>query len=125
VKCETVEGCIPLLLLQEHWTYPPFGAEQDEQGNIFGRGAQDTKGAGIQYLETVRRLKADGIRLRRTIHISYMPGKDGTPCLYTTSSDILGSRMNVISYFDLGNIRAENVAGLCLLWQWKSVLHGT
>ncbi|PSN50997.1 hypothetical protein C0J52_08597 [Blattella germanica] len=57
----------------EYWKYPPFSAEKDEEGNIYGRGAQDTKAAGIQYLEAIRRLKSDGIRLKRTIHITFMP----------------------------------------------------
>jgi aminoacylase len=60
--------------LQEKWTHDPFSADKDKNGNIFGRGAQDMKCVGIQYLEAVRRLKSKGIRLRRTIHISFVPG---------------------------------------------------
>lgn len=33
------------------------------------------KCVGIQYIEAVRRLKDDGVRLRRTIHMSFVPGK--------------------------------------------------
>merc|ERR1712117_99910 len=57
----------------EHWTYPPFSAHKDDQGNIYGRGTQDMKCVGIQHLEAVRRLKADGKTIKRTIHISFVP----------------------------------------------------
>lgn len=57
------------------WTYPPFAAEKDENGNIYARGAQDMKCVGIQYIECVRRLKEKGIQLRRTLHLSFVPGK--------------------------------------------------
>lgn len=33
---------------QEHWTYPPFEAVKDSQGNIYARGAQDMKCISIQ-----------------------------------------------------------------------------
>ena len=38
----------------EHWTYPPFSAHKDEDGNIYGRGTQDMKSVGIQHFEAVR-----------------------------------------------------------------------
>jgi len=60
----------------EHWTYPPFSAFKDESGNIYGRGSQDMKSVGIQHLEAVRRLKAGGVRLRRTVHITYVPDEE-------------------------------------------------
>ncbi|KAJ4450809.1 hypothetical protein ANN_02239 [Periplaneta americana] len=63
-------------VFEECWTHPPFGAEKDEEGNIFARGAQDCKGVGIQYLEAIRRLKAAGIRLLRNVHITYMPDEE-------------------------------------------------
>ena len=60
----------------EHWTYPPFSAHKDEEGNIYGRGTQDMKCVGIQHLEAVRRLKSKGKRLKRTIHITYVPDEE-------------------------------------------------
>lgn len=33
------------------------------------------KCVGSQYLEAIRYLKEDGVRLKRTIHIAFMPGK--------------------------------------------------
>jgi len=60
--------------LQEKWTYDPFSADKDKNGNIFARGAQDMKCVGIQYLEAVRQLMSKGVQLRRTVHISFVPG---------------------------------------------------
>jgi hypothetical protein len=60
--------------LQEKWTHDPFSADKDKNGNIFARGAQDMKCVGIQYLEAVRQLMSKGVQLRRTIHISFVPG---------------------------------------------------
>jgi len=65
---------INALHLQEKWTHEPFSADKDENGNIFARGAQDMKCVGIQYLEAVHRLMLQGVQLRRTIHISFVPG---------------------------------------------------
>lgn len=80
------EPNLPAVLLNSHmdvvpvfaekWTYPPFSAEKDENGNIFARGAQDMKCVGIQYIECVRRLKQKGIQLRRTVHLSFVPDEE-------------------------------------------------
>ncbi len=59
---------------QEHWKVDPFGAHKDEEGKIFGRGTQDMKSVGIQYIEAVRRLKAAGVQPRRTVHLMFVPG---------------------------------------------------
>ncbi|XP_033222117.1 aminoacylase-1-like [Belonocnema kinseyi] len=76
----------PSILLNSHmdvvpvypaeWKYPPFAAHMDEEGNIYARGSQDTKSLGIQHIETIRRLKLNGIRLKRTIHISFVPDEE-------------------------------------------------
>ncbi|XP_032680885.1 aminoacylase-1-like [Odontomachus brunneus] len=63
-------------VFEENWTYPPFGAHMDEKGNIYARGSQDMKCVGIQYLEAIRRLKINGQRLPRTIHISFVPDEE-------------------------------------------------
>ncbi|XP_039295717.1 aminoacylase-1 isoform X5 [Nilaparvata lugens] len=77
---------LPSLLLNSHmdvvpvypdkWKYDPFGAEKDENGNIYGRGAQDMKCVGIQYIECIRRLMRDGRKLKRTIHLSFVPDEE-------------------------------------------------
>lgn len=47
----------------------------DADGNIYARGAQDMKSVGIEYLEAIRKLKKDKVVLKRTIHITFVPGK--------------------------------------------------
>ncbi|CAB0014965.1 unnamed protein product [Nesidiocoris tenuis] len=69
-------------VFREKWTHDPFGAEKDANGNIYARGAQDMKCVGIQYIEAIRRLKEKGVKLNRTIHMSFVPdeeigGEDG------------------------------------------------
>lgn len=63
-------------VVPEKWKYPPFGAEMDKEGNIYARGTQDTKSLTIQHLEAIRRLKMNGIRLKRTVHISMAPDEE-------------------------------------------------
>lgn len=60
----------------EYWTHPPFDAGIDEDGKIFGRGAQDMKCVGMQYLAAIRELKRNGVRMKRTIHIVYTPDEE-------------------------------------------------
>jgi aminoacylase len=80
------EPTLPSILLNSHmdvvpvfeekWTHKPFAADLDEQNNIYARGSQDVKCVGIQYLEAVRRLKRDGVTLKRTLHISFVPDEE-------------------------------------------------
>lgn len=80
------EQAAPSILLNSHmdvvpvfedkWKYKPFDAHIDEHGNIFARGSQDMKCVGIQYLEAVRRLKAENVVLKRTLHISFVPDEE-------------------------------------------------
>uniref|UniRef100_A0A1B6M4R6 N-acyl-aliphatic-L-amino acid amidohydrolase n=1 Tax=Graphocephala atropunctata TaxID=36148 RepID=A0A1B6M4R6_9HEMI len=77
---------LPSLLLSSHmdvvpvyeemWTHAPFGAEQDERGNIYARGAQDMKCVAIQYLEAVYRLKTRGYSPIRSVHICFTPDEE-------------------------------------------------
>ncbi|XP_063610037.1 aminoacylase-1B-like [Penaeus indicus] len=63
----------------EHWKYDPFGAHKDEAGDIYGRGTQDMKCVGIQYLEALKRLKAMGDekgRFLRSVHLSFVPEEE-------------------------------------------------
>lgn len=59
----------------ENWTHPPFAADIDEEGRIYARGAQDMKCVGMQYLGALRALKASGKQFKRTIYVSFVPGK--------------------------------------------------
>lgn len=52
----------------------------DEEGNIFGRGAQDMKCVPIMYLEAIRRLICKGVKFKRTFHLSFMPGITKKKC---------------------------------------------
>lgn len=60
----------------EHWTYDPFEAHKDESGNIYGRGTQDMKCVGIQYLEALKKNTAEGKTFLRTIHLTFVPEEE-------------------------------------------------
>ncbi|XP_076265532.1 aminoacylase-1-like isoform X1 [Rhynchophorus ferrugineus] len=63
-------------VFEEKWKYKPFSAHIDEKGDIYARGTQDMKCVGIQYLEAIRRLKLDGVQLKRTVHVSFVPDEE-------------------------------------------------
>ena len=48
----------------------------DEDGNIYARGSQDMKNLAIKYLEAIRRLKLDGVKLKRTLHVCFVPDEE-------------------------------------------------
>lgn len=62
-------------VFEDKWTHPPFGAEMDAEGKIFARGSQDMKCVGMQYLAAIRELKKSGTTLKRTVHVTFVPGK--------------------------------------------------
>ena len=59
---------------KEHWKYEPFSAHKDEKGNIYGRGTQDMKCVGVQYIESIKQLQKEGVEFLRTLHLSFVPG---------------------------------------------------
>ncbi|XP_051172077.1 aminoacylase-1A-like [Leptopilina boulardi] len=63
-------------VVESEWKYPPFNATMDENGNIYARGAQDMKSTSIQYLEAIRQLKLNNVRLNRTIHVTFVPDEE-------------------------------------------------
>ncbi|XP_042304237.1 aminoacylase-1 [Sceloporus undulatus] len=63
-------------VFEEYWHHDPFSAFKDTEGNIYARGAQDMKCVSIQYIEAIRRLKAEGRRFPRTIHMSFVPDEE-------------------------------------------------
>lgn len=64
-------------VFHEQWTHDPFAAEMDKDGNIWARGAQDTKPVGMQYLAAIRSLKKSGItQLKRTVHVLFVPDEE-------------------------------------------------
>ncbi|XP_034827072.2 aminoacylase-1-like [Maniola hyperantus] len=86
----TIKGAkpeLPSIMLNSHadvvpteadlWTYPPFAAHIDDKGHLFGRGAQDCKSTGVQYLEAIRKLQQQNITLDRTVYnITVMPDEE-------------------------------------------------
>ncbi|KAL9238327.1 hypothetical protein vseg_012762 [Gypsophila vaccaria] len=111
---------LPSILLNSHtdvvpvesnkWVHPPFDAHIDDHGNIFGRGAQDMKCVGLQYLEAIRKLKDSGFEPTRTIYLSFVPdeeigGRDGAEKL--AQSDIF-RKMNIAFVLDEGMPSADD-----------------
>ncbi|KAF6037140.1 hypothetical protein EB796_004548 [Bugula neritina] len=85
----TVEGSnpnLPTVLLNSHsdvvpvfpdsWKYEPFSATKTENGDIYARGSQDMKCVGIQHLESLRELNEQGVKLLRTVHVSFVPDEE-------------------------------------------------
>uniref|UniRef100_A0A8C7X1V9 Aminoacylase 1 n=1 Tax=Oryzias sinensis TaxID=183150 RepID=A0A8C7X1V9_9TELE len=60
---------------QEHWKYDAFKAFKDAKGDIYARGSQDMKCVTIQYIQAVRKLKAQGWKPARTVHLMFVPGE--------------------------------------------------
>ncbi|XP_076060232.1 aminoacylase-1-like isoform X2 [Oratosquilla oratoria] len=60
----------------EHWKFDPFSAHKDEDGKIYGRGTQDMKCVGIQYIEALKQLRQQGHKFLRTIHLSFLPDEE-------------------------------------------------
>ncbi|KAM6160784.1 aminoacylase-1-like [Erethizon dorsatum] len=63
-------------VFKEHWSHDPFEAFKDPEGYLYARGTQDMKSVSIQYLEAVRRLKDEGQRFPRTIHMTFVPDEE-------------------------------------------------
>ncbi|CAG9760516.1 unnamed protein product [Ceutorhynchus assimilis] len=99
---------------EENWTYKPFSAHVDEKGDIYARGSQDMKCVGIQYLEAIRILKLEGVSLRRTLHVSFVPdeeigGVDGM-AKFVLSEDF--KKLNIGFALDEGMACPTEVFGL-------------
>uniref|UniRef100_A0AC35GL77 N-acyl-aliphatic-L-amino acid amidohydrolase n=1 Tax=Panagrolaimus sp. PS1159 TaxID=55785 RepID=A0AC35GL77_9BILA len=57
---------------KDQWKYDPYSAHKEDNGRIYGRGTQDMKCVGIQYLEAYRRLKKAGKKnFTRTIYFVF------------------------------------------------------
>jgi carboxypeptidase PM20D1 len=53
------------------WTHPPFAAELDDAGVLWGRGTIDDKGELVAILEAVESLLADGFVPPRDVYLSF------------------------------------------------------
>ena len=62
-------------VVEEKWTHPPFAAEIHD-GKIYARGTQDMKNVGAQYLAAMRYFSRNGIKFRRTIHLTFVPEEE-------------------------------------------------
>jgi len=76
---------LPSIVLNSHmdvvpveadkWTVDPWaGAVVD--GKVYGRGTQDMKSVGIQYLEALARLRRSGYRPTRTVYVLFVPDEE-------------------------------------------------
>ncbi|XP_061583197.1 aminoacylase-1A-like [Cololabis saira] len=63
-------------VFQEHWKCDAFSAFKDAEGNIYARGTQDMKCVTIQYIQAVRRLKGQGWKPTRTVHLMFVPDEE-------------------------------------------------
>ncbi|VBB28849.1 unnamed protein product [Acanthocheilonema viteae] len=62
---------------KEYWKFDPFDGIKDTDGKIYGRGTQDMKSVGIQYIEAIRSLFKNGQKdFLRTIHIVWGPDEE-------------------------------------------------
>ncbi|XP_049940749.1 aminoacylase-1-like [Schistocerca serialis cubense] len=119
MKWDGTDPQLPAVMLNSHmdvvpaskddWTHDPFGADMDEEGRIFARGAQDTKQLAIMAVEAVRRLKMRGVKLRRNVLITVMPdeeigGADGME-KFVQSEDF--HKLNVGFELDEGPVSPE------------------
>ncbi|TKY69049.1 Aminoacylase-1 protein [Spatholobus suberectus] len=88
----------------DKWTHHPFSAHIDSSGRIFARGSQDMKCVSMQYLEALRRLKAQNFQPLRSLYLAFAPdeeigGHDGAEKF--AQSEIF-RKMNVAVVLDEG-----------------------
>jgi len=88
----------------DKWTHDPFGGELDPvTGNIYGRGAQDTKSLGIMQMEALFRMRT--VPLNRSIHLFFETGEEigeGTSCEPQWLASDLWRSLNVGLVLDEG-----------------------
>ncbi|KAK5575943.1 hypothetical protein RB653_007078 [Dictyostelium firmibasis] len=86
MKIEGLEPNLKTVLLNSHvdvvpavhdsWKVDPFSAWKDENGDIYARGTQDMKCVCMQFLEVARRIVKSGQKLKRTLHLSFVPDEE-------------------------------------------------
>ncbi|XP_022814277.1 aminoacylase-1-like isoform X2 [Spodoptera litura] len=139
----TLEGSdpsLPSIMLNSHmdvvtvdeteWMYPPFAGYMDANGDIFGRGTQDTKDIGVVYMEVLRKFKKDNITLERTIHVTVMPdeetgGKNGMQAFVKTKQF---KALNIGFALDEGLTSSDDTLIATYIdrrpWQMEFTVHG-
>ena len=69
-------------VIDVHWTRPAWEGHMEENEayprgpRIYGRGTQDMKCVGIQYLAAISRMQASGFVPRVDVHLSYVPDEE-------------------------------------------------
>ncbi|OIW05368.1 hypothetical protein TanjilG_28833 [Lupinus angustifolius] len=86
IKWPGTKPDLPSILLYSHtdvvpaefekWAHHPFSAHVDDGGRIYARGSQDMKCVGMQYLEALRRLKAEGFQPLRSVYLAFAPDEE-------------------------------------------------
>jgi len=86
-----------------NWKVDAFSGFKDENGNIFGRGTQDMKCVGVQYLEAIHRLQVKKTKFLRTIYLTYVADEEigGEGMKYFIKTEEF-KRMNVGLVLDEG-----------------------
>lgn len=57
------------------WTFPPFSGHYDPYSDkIYGRGTQDMKAQGIQYMAAMYNLR--DVQLQYTVHVMFVPNRE-------------------------------------------------
>ncbi|GAB5365155.1 hypothetical protein AAMO2058_001032600 [Amorphochlora amoebiformis] len=62
--------------VMEKWFCDPFAAILTKDGQIVARGTQDMKCVCMQYIEALLRIIKAGIKLKRTLHLMFMPDEE-------------------------------------------------
>ncbi len=85
------------------WSKDPWAGAR-EGGRVYGRGAQDMKCVGVQYLEACSRLKAAGAAPLRTVHLLFVPDEEvgGSRGIKPLLSSALWAELNVGFLLDEG-----------------------
>ncbi|KAF5276177.1 hypothetical protein FQA39_LY18599 [Lamprigera yunnana] len=133
------EANLPSILLNSHmdvvpvfedkWSHKPFDADMDENGNIYARGAQDIKSLGIQYLEAIRRLKQNGFKPKRTVHVAFVSDEEtgGLEGMMVFSKTTDFKKLNIGFALDEGNPSPDDslLAFYGEKRSWKFFVHCT
>lgn len=84
-------------VFENMWTHPPFAANIDADGKIFARGSQDMKCVGTQYLAAIRALKKDGVTMKRTLVVMFVPDEE------------VGGKLGMRKFVDTEDFRKLNI----------------
>eukprot|EP00124_Ichthyophonus_hoferi_P004598 Ihof_evm3s527 gene=Ihof_evmTU3s527 len=100
----------------ENWDHDPFEAYKAPDGKIYGRGTQDMKSVGIQYLYAIKRMQDKGIRLTRTVHVSWVADEElgGTEGLKLFVDTEAYRKLNVGCAMDEGLANPSSKCTVCV-----------